>query len=329
MVGNPFSPSDTRGALAYPPFRLVGDSLFLSFDEARNNIRFLLTYFDDVCVIPLNFQSLNFCSQDEQTLVMQGVFRSFPDRNLQFGNSGQNLLLSDSANSLIYCNELFVKNFSLFSSQALSYSSTNISANSLLLSLSNACLSPDLSVPISEVIDFRLENAESFRKFHSYIDIIFEKIELGSCVEAKSMCSEIYEYSEFLSSLIRKSKFPSVAVSIDIRRSIVPATLAAIDLFFGGVGGVLSTALSNAVQLNKVSSPYASLGENFPRNFQYIANIAKKLPYSMPSDHIEYNYDVKNLCVNGSNFISAYPKDYVEESILNRVHFIDCVTQLS
>jgi len=143
------------------------------------------------------------------------------------------------------------------------------------------------------------------------------------------MCSEIYEYSEFLSILIRKSKFPSVAVSIDIRRSIVPATLAAIDLFFGGIGGVLSTALSNAVQLNKVSSPYASLGENFPRNFQYIANIAKKLPYSMPSDRLEYNYDVKNLCVNGSNFISTYPKDYVEESILDRVHFIDCVTKLS
>lgn len=269
------------GILLYPPFRIGNGRISLSFRDSAEQMRFFLFYFDNIAHVDVNLQSnFGFISSSEEDILLldSGVIGCVPPRIIATGEMDEKILAHDMS-------KLFRKANAGPDKWALSIPPGFVADyvteqyNSAILNIRDIMPSPDLSIPISDILSFKLEKIDVLRRMHISIDKIFSVFPYKDNLDLA--LDDLKRRIEDVSDALESSGFPYFNISFSISSAILASVGASLSLLANEIGmdqdiaNILGASLGGISVIPRKSSLSRS-GNMYPDDFEYIFEAKKR-----------------------------------------------------
>jgi hypothetical protein len=262
------------GILVYPPFRMENGSASLSFRDSAEQLRFYLCYFDKVAHIDVNCLPYNFItsSSEELQLIQSGNLQTFPPRVVPSWKMDKNFISQDMSRVYRRANS-DGQRWALAIPPGLRADHEVEEWNAAKLTIENILPSPDISVPIGDVISFREAHSSDLQRMHFAIDKIF-----ASFPDKDNLDLAADELRNQISDVVARfdsDSFPYIKPTLDVS-NIIAAGAGSIAEAFAishGASAIIAgtvCALGQGLKIVSKKSSLARPGNRYPPDFEYV-----------------------------------------------------------
>lgn len=266
----------STGILLYPPLENGPNGFSLSYHDSNEQLRFFLLYFDQICLVPLNFTGMPsiFCSSEEEQLAAkQGLVSFVWPRIVVTGETNENLLRQDISRVFRLMNSGENGHWALAVPPGFRTDAEVSQWNAATAVLRDVLPSPSAEVPLSDIIDFKNQNAEAVRNLLFAIDEIFVSLQFDDSSRRDLVERKIKEAVQAVEQELKRAAFPYARVGLSFSKVIESGVLAPLLEAAGtaiGTPPILGSLLGGAVTVTARRSSLARHSNRYPTDFEYL-----------------------------------------------------------
>ncbi|WP_156255743.1 DUF6236 family protein [Sandarakinorhabdus oryzae] len=306
----------------YPPLKVEGGRLSLSYGDSAQRLRFFLTYFEDVLIVPtgLSGHPLNFMSRDEFSAVDQRLAMTLPDRPIQIGSVRAGMFDHDIEAVFQEVNRVQPGRWSVATPPCSRWNGQSEPIPHLLATFERILPCPGVGVPLEEIAQFRTANSRQLQRFTDQIDIIIDCTIAGDKISAERDLRNMIEELEIIESEMKKEGWSPLKIDFSVKRMVAATGLSAISTAIAvaaGLNPILAAALgamAGSISIEDRSAMGTKMSNQIPRIYEYIIQSFHRFGNTSPFyTPVEFENHVDALTFANNSYVARFPREQPSE----------------